>query len=99
MIEYTIVAGLIAIVLVTMGPAFRRSVQQVVKSTADNIGFQEGAEQASDVNAGFVNSQVSNTRATVVTNVAERAGFYNARERQTTRVQSATTTNGAFVEQ
>ena len=45
--EYTIVAGIIAIVLVAMGTPFRRSVQRVLKDVADVMGLQSEAETAS----------------------------------------------------
>jgi Flp pilus assembly pilin Flp len=99
LVEYTIIASLIAIVLATMGPAFRRSVQQVVKSVADNIGFQAESEQASDPDAGFVNTQLSTSQTASSTDIRERGGNYFASETQQANMQSLTNTNGAFVEQ
>jgi len=97
--EYTIVASLIAVVLATMGPGFRRSVQQVIKSVADVVGFQKDAEQASDLNAGFINAQNSNTRTSTSGSTSETQGQYVFDETESTNAQSITYTNGAFINQ
>ncbi len=95
--EYVIVAGLIALALVAMSPAFRRSVQKVVKSTADIIGFQHEAEQASEPDEGFLNYQITNVKMTTNGTEHQASNVYVATEAQTTVTNTATLTNGAFV--
>ncbi|MCA9398113.1 MAG: hypothetical protein KC618_00060 [Candidatus Omnitrophica bacterium] len=44
MVEYTIVIGLIVVVLFAMSPMIKRSSQSMIKLVADQIGNQENAE-------------------------------------------------------
>ncbi|MFA6378512.1 MAG: hypothetical protein WCX16_01865 [Candidatus Omnitrophota bacterium] len=97
--EYAIVASLIAIVLATMGPGFRRSVQQVVKSAADVLGFQADAEQASNLDQGFLNAQTSNTQTATTSVITEEQDNYAATETEHSNAQSAAYVNGAFIRQ
>lgn len=97
--EYAIVAGLIAVVLAAMGPGFRRSIQQVMKSVADVIGFQAGAEQAAEPDKGFLNSLITHANTTVTKETIERAGVYRSTETQHTNMESATLVNGATYQQ
>ncbi|MCX5681449.1 MAG: hypothetical protein NT079_04125 [Candidatus Omnitrophica bacterium] len=95
--EYVIVAGLIAVALAAMGPGFRRSVQKVVKSAADSIGFQVGSEQAANVDAGFVNYMTSNAQGVGSGTISVLVGNYKSVDNQQVNTQSATDTNGTFV--
>lgn len=95
--EYVIVASLIALALATMGPAFRRSVQKVFKGVADIIGFQHEAEQASEPDKDFVNSQIANIKTTASGTQQQVLNIYEATETQQTVMNTVTYTNGAFV--
>lgn len=95
--EYAIVIGIVAVVLSAMGPGFRWSAQQVFKSTADVIGFQAGAEQASNPDEGFLNFQNSQSQTTSATSVAETGGSYSSTETESSVTQSTTYSNGAFI--
>jgi len=95
--EYVIVAGLIAVALATMGPAFRRSVQKVFKGVADVMGFQHDAEQAAEPDKGFVNYQISNAETTASTAEHRVSNAYKKEEQEWTDVKSVTYTNGALV--
>jgi len=60
--EYTIVAGIIAVVLVAMGTPFRRTIQRVIKDVCDVIGLQADAEQASnDITEAQLTDSVSDS--------------------------------------
>ena len=96
--EYVIIASLIAIVLASMGPLFRRSIQRVVKSVADNIGYQSESEQASKPSDGFLNEQKSQVYTTMTSIVKESQGQYTATETEHTRMESLIYANGAFIE-
>ena len=63
-LEYTIVIGLIVVVLITMGPYLQRLIQGSIKLTADQIGFQENADQ--DFSVGFL--EASHTSVNTVSN-------------------------------
>ncbi len=93
--EYAIVVSLIAVVLAAMGPGFRRSVQQVIKSVADAIGFQSDAEQAAEPDKGFVNFQRTESTTNVFGTETMHAGTYSSTETENTKIESVVYTNGA----
>jgi len=95
--EYVIVISLIAIVLTTVGPGFRRSVQQVIKSVADVIGFQSDSEQAANVDEGFLNMQRSNVQTFVNGASYKTGGTLVSTEIQQSNMYSESYTNGAFI--
>ena len=43
--EYTIIVGIVAVVLSYMGTGIKRGVQSLVKVTADQVGNQQNADQ------------------------------------------------------
>ena len=55
------VIGVIVVVLITMGPYLQRLIQGSIKLTADQIGFQENADQ--DFAEAFLNSSFTTTDA------------------------------------
>ena len=63
-LEYTVVIGLVVAILITMGPYFQRLIQGSIKLTADQIGFQENADQ--DFSVGYL--QASHTIADTILN-------------------------------
>lgn len=95
--EYAIVIGIVSVVLAAMGPAFRWSAQQVIKSTADAIGFQAGAEQAANPDEGFLNLQNSQSQTSSATSIVDTGGNYLATETESSNTRSTTHSNGAFV--
>ena len=44
-LEYTIIVGIVTMVLFYMGTAVKRGVQSLVKVTADQVGNQQNADQ------------------------------------------------------
>ena len=61
--EFTTVLTLVIIVLFTMTPMVKRSIQAMTKVAADQIGSQENAEQAvySDPDSGYMQESISET--------------------------------------
>lgn len=98
LLEYTIIAGLIAVAVVAIGPGFRRSAQAILKSTADVIGFQAQSEQAANLEQGFLNLHMGNSSVTASGFVKEQEGVYTSSEQQRTAAESVTYSNGAIVE-
>ena len=47
-LEYTIIVGIVVVVLSYMGTSIRRGAQSLVKVTADQLGNQENADQDFD---------------------------------------------------
>ena len=62
-LEYTIVVGIITVVLFYMGTGIKRGVQSLVKVTADQVGNQQNADQDfNDVQQGFMQGSKSTTQ-------------------------------------
>ena len=54
-LEYTMIAGIITLVLFYMGTAIKRGVQSLVKITADQVGNQQNADQDfNDIQSGYM---------------------------------------------
>jgi uncharacterized protein (UPF0333 family) len=45
LLEYTVVVGLVLLILVTMSPLMKRTIQGMVKGVADQIGNQKDSDQ------------------------------------------------------
>ncbi len=97
--EYAIVASLIAVILATMGPAFSRSVQQVLKSVADVLGYQKDAEQAAEPEKGYLNRVVATVNRISNPIVDEGQGVYTKIESEVTNSTSTSLTNLGPTEQ
>lgn len=63
-LEYTIVMGVIVVIMFAMGPMIRRGIQSLIKTVADEIGIQRNADQRFDDSGHLVSSGIS-TNATV----------------------------------
>jgi len=54
-LEYTMLVGILTVVLMYMGTAIRRGVQSLVKVTADQIGNQQNSDQDfNDTQQGYM---------------------------------------------
>ncbi len=67
LLEFTAIIGLVVVALVVMSPLFKRSIQSVIKVTADQLAPQNASEQATDESRGylvnsFTVSRVSSTK-------------------------------------
>ncbi len=96
--EYAIIAGIIAIVLVTMGTPFKRTVQKIIKSTADAIGFQGESEQAAEPDKGYLNSAKTDISTKSTTSIDEDQGSYTSVVEETSAMKSESLTNMGFSE-
>jgi len=97
--EYAITAGIIAIVLAAMGTPFKRTIQQIVKSTADAIGYQSESEQASKPDDGYLDFSETNSDITSSKMSDEVQGVYTGSEQEITVTQTNTLTNMGSTEQ
>lgn len=59
MMEYTIILGIIALVLMAMGPMLKRGTQGLIKLVSDQIGVQNNAEQAFDERGHLESTYIS----------------------------------------
>jgi hypothetical protein len=54
-IEYTMIIGIVVVVLTYMGTGIKRGVQSLVKVTADQVGIQNNADQDyNDAQQGYM---------------------------------------------
>ncbi len=74
-LEYTIVIGLIVVIMIAMGPYLQRTIQGSIRLTADQIGFQENADQ--DFSVGYLERSFATTRT--VSNKTTNEGQHGER--------------------
>lgn len=74
-LEYSIFLGIVAVVAVTMAPMLRRSVQSVIKTTTDQIGHQEDAEQNFGTGSGHLINQTVNSQASSTKEMRQHSGY------------------------
>ncbi len=60
-LEYTILLGVIVLVMFAMGPMLKRGTQSLIKVVADQVGTQQNAEQKFD-DTGHLESSYTATR-------------------------------------
>jgi Flp pilus assembly pilin Flp len=106
MVEYTIIIGIVTVVLYYMGTSIKRGVQSLVKVTADQVGNQQNSDQDfNDVQQGYMigsNTQTQETKNKQVTELgyipqsgnAIYAG--NTAYNESSYTMTNTLTNGGF---
>jgi len=108
MLEYTIIVGIVTVVLYYMGTGIKRGMQSLVKVTSDQVGNQQNADQ--DFNAvdqgGYMSGSYALTQENKskqasetgyisnITNAAVYTG--NTVDSETTYTMANTLTNGGF---
>ena len=63
MLEYMIILGVVTVVLVALGPLFKRGIQAVVRLVADQFQTQANAEQKVTPTSGYLIDQYSSASA------------------------------------
>ena len=105
-LEYTIIVGIVTVVLFYMGTGIKRGVQSLVKVTADQVGNQQNSDQDfNDVQQGYmvasnsVTEQSQNKQTTELGYIPQSGnGIYltNTAFNESTETMSNTITNGGF---
>jgi hypothetical protein len=71
-LEYTIIVGIVTVVLYYMGTSIKRGVQSLVKVTADQVGNQQNSDQDfNDVQQGYMEGSNSVTQESKKKQVTE----------------------------
>ena len=96
MMEYILLIGIIVTALMAMSLAIKRGTQSIIKIGADQIGFQENAEQKFDNKTGFLNAQNTTVQDSREKQVVDRVGIINYIPNESTFVSTNTLTNGGF---
>jgi Flp pilus assembly pilin Flp len=74
-VEYTIIIGIVVMVLISMSTLIKRGLQAMIKTVADQIGNQANAEQTiGNFSKGFLESQYSSTRQTISKTTTDLVG-------------------------
>jgi len=107
-LEYTIIIGIITVVLYFMGTGIKRGVQSLVKITADQVGNQINADQDfNDTQQGYLqasNSVTNESKNKQVTELGYIPQSGNAvyvtdiSVNESTDTQTNTITNGGFIQ-
>jgi len=59
-LEYTIIVGIVTVVLFYMGTGIKRGVQSLVKVTADQVGNQQNSDQDfNDTRQGYMENSIT----------------------------------------
>lgn len=97
MMEYVTLVAVAVSVLIAMSAYLRRGVQGMVRTVADQVGDQQGAEQKLDDSGHLINA-VTVTRSTMDKNTRERVGTVNYIFSDVTQTFSTSTVNAGFQE-
>jgi Flp pilus assembly pilin Flp len=97
-LEYTVICGLVVMVLFSMNVMIKRGIQGMVKSVADQIGSQENSEQGFS-EAGYLESQYVSTRASMDKRTRELLGATNYLYQGTITTSTETVSNLGFTEE
>jgi len=76
-VEYTIVIGMIIVIVFAMGPMIKRATQGMIKLTADQIGIQKAGDQSgfyNTVTGGYLEDQYAKSRAVTHKDTSEFFG-------------------------
>jgi Flp pilus assembly pilin Flp len=107
-LEYTIIVGIITVVLFYMGTSVKRGVQSLVKITADQVGNQQNSDQDfNDTQQGYMQASNSATQESnnkqitelgYISNTANAVYSQNTSYNDISDVETNTITNGGFTE-
>lgn len=95
-LEYALVVSVVLAALLAMGPYMQRLIQGTIKLTADQIGFQENADQ--DFSVGFLNYSFTQADTRSDKTTREDRGFTTYIYDDDVHISSNTDANLGFVE-
>ena len=89
LLEYTMVIGIIVIVIFAMNPMIKRGIQGIIKVVADQVGNQKDSDQAFD-DSGHLDNSYTVTRTTIGKNTTDFLGTmtYGYNDSSLTHVES-----------
>ena len=106
-LEYTIIVGIVTVVLYYMGTGIKRGFQSMIKVTADQVGNQQNSDQDfNDTAQGYMVASNTATQENNDKQVMELGSgapgnamyVQNIVYNQTTDTQTNTVTNGGFTQ-
>ncbi len=100
LVEYALLLGTITLILMTMNPFVKRTLQSMIKLTADQIGVQNAADQNFNAEqGGFLESSYSATRVGVGKTTTDSFGEVTYEYDDFQGVTTCSVTNMGFTEQ
>ncbi len=96
-LEYSLVLGLVAMVLSTMGPLIQRSLKGMIMLTADQIGLQANSDQKFQDNAAMVGTN-SFVNVSIKKDSYERVGIFTYEYEDSSYMTSSSLINMGFQE-
>ena len=97
-LEYTILLGVIVMVLFVMGPMIKRSTQSLIKAVADQVGTQQNAEQKFD-ERGHMESSYMSARGSIDKQTFDTAGAISYVFNDVTTARSTTVSNLGYTQE
>ncbi len=94
-LEYTILLGVIVLVMFSMGPMIKRGTQSLIKVVADQVGIQQNAEQQFD-ERGHLESSDTLSTGSMDKQTFDTAGTISYVFDDVTTTGTATVTNLGF---
>ncbi len=96
-LEYTILLGVIVLVMSAMGPMLKRGTQSLIKVVADQVGTQQNAEQKFD-ESGHLEASYTATRGFTDKQTFDTAGMTTYVFNDVTTSESGALVNLGFTE-
>lgn len=96
-LEYTIVLGVIVIIMSAMGPMIKRGTQSLIKVVADQVGVQQNAEQKFD-ETGHLEASYMSTRGSMDKQTLDSIGITGYIFNDLTTTQSNALMNLGYTE-
>lgn len=97
-LEYTIVLGVIVIIMSAMGPMLKRGTQSLIKVVADQVGVQQNAEQKFD-ERGHLDASYASTRGSMDKQTLDSIGVTTYIFNDLTTTQSNALMNLGYTEE
>ena len=97
LMEYTLVLGVIAVILFAMNPFLKRTTQGMIKFVADQVGNQKNSDQAFD-NSGHLENSYTRTSSFGLKQTRENVGITGYSYNDTTRTNTTTSLNLGFTQ-
>lgn len=98
LLEYTVVLGVVVMILFTMGPMLKRGTQSLIKVVADQVGVQQNAEQKFD-ETGHLEASYMTARSSVDKQTTDFNGTMAYIFNDVTTTQTSTLVNLGFTEE
>ena len=99
LLEHILVIGVVILALVTMTPMIRRTIQSVIKVTADEIGTQKDADQDFNSDRGYLVESRTGTQYSRRVQHRDIPGKTIKVTTETTDTSTMTITNLGFTEE